>query len=485
MDKFAEYYNAMKQAYDQKEYEETLVHLRQMRENGAIPMEKEWMYHQAAGLTLFWLGEMYESLYHLQQVWMKPGDMTLATQQRSYSNYLMYLHYLPGITDEQMCTEHFRYAELFCAVRPFSHEKRNKKKLRIGYLSPDFVDHIVTNFSVQLFACYDRSRYEVVLYSTGTRRNEVTEWLAHMVNGYRDLSALDAQAAASQIYEDHVDILFDLSGQTEGGQTLQIAAWKPAPLQICGIGYFDTTGLPAMDYFLSDIYCDPPNNDHLFMEKLIRLPHSHLCFTPSQQFQGISMEYQVHDPFIFGSFNNFAKVTDNMLVIWLRILNSVPGSQLIMKNVSPRREPIERMRKRALKLGYNPEQLDLRPATPDYLKDYQEIDIVLDTYPYPGGGTTCEALYMGIPVINLRGTRHGARFGYSLLKNIGLEELSAATPEEYADCAIALAKQPGLLQGLHERLRTMMQNSPIMQGNAYVVEIEHAYEKIWADWLQR
>lgn len=484
MDRFIAYYTEMKRVYDHKEYEAALAQLRRMHEENVIPETKMWMYHQAAGLALFWLGEMEASLQHLRQAWLEPGDMTLDTQQRIYSNYLMYLHYLPGITDEEMRIEHFRYAELFHQIRTFSHEKKKKKKLRLGYLSPDFVDHIVTNFSVQLFACYDRSRYEVILYSTGMRKNEVTDWLVQMVNGYRDLSELSTQAAAQQIYDDEVDILFDLSGQAEGGHTLQIAAWKPAPVQVCGIGYFNTTGLPAMDYFLSDIYCDPPRNDRLFMEKLIRLSHTHLCFTPSEQFRDFPLDYQAHEPVVFGSFNNFAKVTDEMLGVWLRILRAVPGSRLLLKNVSPRTEPLERMWKRALRLGFLPEQLDLRPATPDYLNDYRELDIALDTYPYPGGGTTCEALYLGIPVINLRGTRHGARFGYSLLKNIGLEELSAATKEDYIACAVALAKQPELLQGLHETLRGMLQHSPVMQGQQYVREVEQAYEEIWAAWLR-
>ena len=483
MDKFTTLYRAIKKNYDQKKYEAAIAGLQQLERQAVIPEEKHWMYHQAMGLSLFWLGEIERSLEHLRMVWVEPGDMTREMQQRSYSDYLMYLHYLPNLSDEMMREEHFRYASLFTQVVPFTHEKKTKQQLRIGYISPDIVDHIVLNFAIQLFAQYDHDRYEVVLYSTGKRQNEVSGWVAGMVNAYRDLSGLSISQAARQIYEDQVDILVDLSGHAEGGLTLQIAAWKPAPVQICGIGYFDTTGLSAMDYFLGDVYCDPSASDRLFSETLIRLPHSHLCFTPSERFRDISLTYQVHTPIAFGSFNNFAKITDKMLAVWLSILQRVPGSRLILKNVSPLPEPLERMRQRARKIGYEETQLDLRPATPDYLNDYLDIDIALDTYPYPGGGTTCEAIYMGVPVINLRGTRHGSRFGYSLLSNIGIEELSTTSTEQYVERAVLLANQPDLLQALHENLRGMMQHSPVMDAKAYVREVEQAYEQVWQQWL--
>lgn len=484
MGDFERSYDKMKKAYDKKKYEKALQLLSRMWEENGIPAQKEWMCHNAAGLSYFFLGDMKRSLPHLKAAWENPGDADPATLRRIYSNYLMYLHYLPAVTDEELAKAHFHYADFFSDVTRYTHRKREKEKLRIGYISPDIVDHVVLNFSIQLFACYDRKRYEVILYSTGKRTNEVTDWVASMVDGFRDFSGLPAEDVAKRIYEDEVDILVDLSGHCEGGFTLEAAAYKPAPVQICGIGYFDTTGLSDFDYFLSDVYCDPAENDRLFSEKLLRLPHSHLCFTPSERFRDFERSYQVHNPIVFGSFNNFAKITDEMLLAWKEILGRVSGSRLLLKNVIPSKGPMERMKKRAISLGFQECQLDLRPATPDYLKDYMDVDIVLDTHPYPGGGTTCEALYMGVPVVNLRGTRHGARFGYSLLKNMGLEELSASSLAEYIDLAVGLAEDKETLEALHASLREMMKKSPVMNARQYACEVEQAYEMAWQEWMK-
>ncbi|MBR3457741.1 MAG: hypothetical protein IKH16_06275, partial [Selenomonadaceae bacterium] len=298
-----------------------------------------------------------------------------------------------------------------------------------------------------------------------------------------DLSELSAEEAARRIYEDEVDILFDLTGHTEGGRTLQVAAYRPAPVQLCGIGYFDTTGLPAMDYFLSDVYCDPAENDALFSERLIRLPRSHFCYTPPVSVLECRAKYHLHRPVVFGSFNNFHKITDGMLELWHEVICRVPGSRLLLKNVSPDRKLVKAMRERALRIGFLPEQLDLRPGSWKYLDEYADVDIALDTYPYPGGGTTCEALYMGVPVISLYGQRHGSRFGYSLLQNIGMGELAAAAPEEYVEKAVAVAGDAELLTALHRILRERLQQSPVMDAGGYVRDVEAAYERIWQEWL--
>ena len=233
-------------------------------------------------------------------------------QQRLASNYLMYLHYLPDDRADWIGQKHQRYGKLFFQPSVFQHMRKDKEKIRIGYLSSDFFEHIVTNFSVQLYAGYDRSRYEVMLYCTGGVQNEVTEWLKSMTDGWRDFTGMDPAEAARLIYADDVDILFDLTGHTDGGAGLRIMAYHPAKIQLAGIGYFDTTGLAAVDYFLSDIYCDPQGNERYFTEQLLRLPHSHFCYTPPERVALCKNVWQPHDTIIFGSFNNFAKITDNM-----------------------------------------------------------------------------------------------------------------------------------------------------------------------------
>lgn len=479
-------YDKILHYYRRGEYTIALDLLQILPRQTEIPAAKRWHYHQARALCYFWQGNVSASLSEWEAVVANPGDMPLTSRQENYSNYLMYNHYIDGIRDEDMREKHFKYQDFFVNVPMFSHSRANHRheKLRIGYLSPDIVDHIVTNFTVQLFALHDRQNFEVRLYNIGERTNEVTDWLYGMVSGGENIAGLSPEAAARKIYEDEIDILMDLSGHCAGGKTLQIAAYKPAPVQICGIGYFDTTGLLAMDYVLGDVYCDPSGQDAFFREKLIRLPHSHLCYTPSERFAEEFPHYEIGEQIVFGSFNNFAKITDEVLLAWREILERVPHSRLLLKNVHPIVDTMFYMKKRLRKHAFPMERVELRPGSPDYIKDYADVDIILDTYPYTGGGTTCEALYIGIPIINRRGSRHGSRFSYSLLANVGLEELSVTNWEDYIAKAVALAYDAPLLSKLRQKIPIMMKNSPIMDGENYVKEVENAYKQIWQKWYQ-
>ena len=463
--------------------ESALVRLREMERTGLFPEERLYEMHEYMGQLLYWLADLKEALPHLRLAWELPRA-DHAARMAALSNYLMYLHYADGVTNTEMREAHAAYADLLGVLPQFTHAKRRRKKLRIGYLSPNITDHIVLNFAVQLFSAYDRARFEVRLYDAGGQRSEVTRWAADMADGYADLSALSPQEAAERIHADGTDILFDLAGHSAGGKTLQIAAYKPAPVQICGIGYFNTTGLAAMDYFLGDPICDLPETDALFTERILRLPRTHLCFTPSERFRAYENLRRVpHDPVVFASFNNFAKITDEMLQIWGGILHAVPGARLLLKNVHPQRETLRRMQRRAEWAGIDPVRLELRPGSKDYLRDYLDADIILDTYPYQGGGTTCEALCMGLPVVTLAGTRHGARFGVSLLQNAGLGELAADSVRAYAERAVLLAQDRELLTALHASVPRMMRASPLMDGAGYVRSVEAAYETIWERYL--
>lgn len=448
-----------------------------------LPEKHRWEFFEVKGMCEINSLQIAEGVENMRKALFSPLGMPLLSQRRIASNYCIYLHYLDNISDRDMYEVHALYNQLFPLNKHFPHTKRKRDKIRIGYISPNFVKHIVMNFVIQLFSAYDRDRFEVYLYQTGGKHDEVSDWLMTMTDGWRELAGLDANEAANRIYEDKIDILFDLAGHTEGGETLQICAYKPAPVQLCGIGWFDTTGLSAIDYFLSDIYCDPPENDALFTEKLLRLPHSHFCYTPPETVLKCNGEYHVHSPIVFGSFNNFDKITDEMLRVWKRILERVSGSKLLLKNVQDSMYLVELMKQRLLNLGFQKEEIDVRPGTLKYLNEYMDMDIALDTYPYPGGGTTCEALYMGVPVVSLYGQRHGSRFGYSLLNNTGLGELAAASEDEYVRIAVTLARDRELLKGLHTSLRQMMQKSSVMNAQGYVREAEEAYEKIWKDWL--
>lgn len=402
-----------------------------------------------------------------------------------YSKYLLSTNYNHDKSDTEIFAEHAKYTELFKKVKQFIHKERtDKEKLNIGYISPDFRYHVVVFFCYELLSRYNKDRFNVICYATGME-DGVTAQLKELVSGWRDISKMNPDEAAKVIYRDDIDILVDLSGHTDNN-CLPILARKPAPIQVSGIGYFNTTGLKAVDYFLTDQYCAPlGENDDLFVEKLVRLPHSHLCYT-AQADVGDSFIAPVNKNgyITFGSFNHFTKATDAVLLVWKRILERVKDSKLILKSkVFGSVYACEEIKKRLIHLGFQIENVEFRPTSIDYLHQYQDIDIALDTFPYPGGGTTCEALYMGVPVITLVGKRHGSRFGCSLLKNIGLDDYIACNETEYVEKAVILANDKEKLNELHGTLRQKIMDSAVMNGVQYVSEVENAYEEMWEDLL--
>lgn len=398
-----------------------------------------------------------------------------------YSNYLFAMNYALDINNEDMYIAHVKYNEFFENVVRYEHPSiQEKNLLKIGYISPDFHQHAVVFFSYQLLANFSKDQFHVTCYSSGCS-DGTTEQLKGLVSDWREIRGLSADEAAKLIKEDGIDILVDLSGHT-AHNCLPILARKPAPIQVSGIGYFNTTGLKEVDYFLTDMHCDPiGKNDDSFSEKLVRLPHSHFCYTAGSDFPELKSAPCIKNGFItFGSFNNFTKVTDEVLVLWKETLARVPNSKLVLKSrIFASDYGIEQVNQRLNALGFELMRVELRPFSHDYLEQYHDIDIALDTYPYPGGATTCEALYMGVPVITLAGGRHGARFGYSILKNIGLDECIAYSGEEYIQKAVTIAKETELLDLLHKHLRTMMLSSSLMDGRQYVRDVEQAYKTMW------
>lgn len=436
------------------------------------------------GMTEYYLGRLAAAVSAYEQAVLCAPK--LQNQRYFYSNILFLAHYLP-IPKDVLQAKHFGFQLFFEHVKQFAHtiERHNHKKKHIGYISTDFYSHVVTNFSIQLLAEYDREKYKVYCYSWQDGSDCATEQIKTLVDHYTTLKGLDFQEAARKIYDDEIDILFDLAGHSVGGETLTVCSYKPAPVQLCGIGWFNTTGLKAMDYFLSDVYCSPVGKyDEDFSEKIIRLPHTHFCYTPNKDAVEMERSYVVHSPIVFGCFNNFCKVTDDVLRLWLRIVNRVPRSRLILKNAQSNRDYQHRkMWERAMKIGFTPEQLELRKSSVGPLYEYMDIDIALDPFDYVGGGSTCDALYYGVPVITLEGCRHGSRFGVSFLENVGLSELIAKDKDEYVEIAVALADNPELINLLHKNLKAMMEQSPLMDAKAYVADVEAVYEQIWNKWV--
>ena len=370
------------------------------------------------------------------------------------------------------------------ATAPASGKKSERtfsRKLRIGYISPDFRLHAAAYFMMPLVRDFDADSFEVTCYARG-KRDRVTSLFRRERVRWKDVSRLSLKDTARLIAKDGIDILVDLAGHTQG-TGLPVLAYRPAPVQMTAIGYMATTGLRAVDYFLSDVYCSPWDmGARGFTENVLRMPRSHLCYAPVLR----KMPKGAGDaPFVkngcitFGSFNNFAKVSDDMLALWRGVLERMKGARLVIKSkicsIPAGRKIVEdRLRRFGIPLA----QIELRSYSPDYLEQYRDIDIAFDTSPYTGGLTTCEALYMGVPVITKAGGTHGERFSTSILENAGLSQLVARGEMEYVRKALELAASPDILRRLHRDLRARMEASPLMDAKGYMRDLETIYREI-------
>ncbi|SDG77926.1 Tetratricopeptide repeat-containing protein [Selenomonas sp. WCT3] len=364
-------------------------------------------------------------------------------------------------------------------IEPYSWCSWKHSRIRVGYLSADFRNHAVGQFIRSLFCQYDRTRFAIYAYSLHAVEDEVTQVLKNGATTWRTMEGASWSEIAAQVRQDEIDILVDLAGHT-ARNALPVFAFHAATVQLSGIGYFNSTGIYDTTGFLSDVYCASEMHSPYFTEPLLRLPHSHFCYQPFAEFPEVGKPAFVRNGYItFGCFNNFAKVTDAMLLIWKQILEAVPTARLLLKHMllgEPEGREYTLNRLRAL--GMPLSRIELRGFSKEYLEQYRDMDIALDTSPYPGGLTTCEALYMGVPVVSLVGNRHGARFGYSFLANIGLSELAAKTERAYCDIAVQLANDTELLGLLHRNLRGMMEKSPLMDVGTYMKDLEDLYEKV-------
>ncbi len=397
----------------------------------------------------------------------------------AFSSYLVCSHYRENLSREELLREHKRYAAYFSNVQQYAHHcKSQRRKIRIGYISPDFRRHVMFQFYFPLLVDYNRNLFEVICYSLGNE-DSFTETLKEKVDLWRNVNGMCADKCAAIIYKDEVDILFDLAGHS-ADTGLAVLAYKPAPIQISGLGYFDTTGLGSVDYFLTDHYVDTNVDKRYFVEKLLWMPQSHFCYCKREDAPNVTeAPYKKNNFITFGCFNKYAKITDVCITVWSKILSQVPESRLILKSMiylDP--SIVAEAQTRMIQAGIDIKRVEFRPANESYMKEYLDIDIALDTFPYPGGGTTCDALYMGVPTIVMEGKRHGARFGKGILHNVGVPELVAKDASEYIEKAVILSRDTELIDLLHKNLRVMMEKSPLMDRALYMKDIEDLYQRI-------
>ena len=388
-------------------------------------------------------------------------------------------------SSENFSAEDFRalyaeYKKYSSDITPYPRRFYAHNKIRVGFVSADFQWHVVMAWSWALLTELDKSVFAIYCYSSSRHSDKVTKHFQSTVDVWRDISRLTDAQAAELIRNDEIDILFDLAGHTANNR-LRVAAYRPASVQISGVGYMNSTGLDTMDYFLSDVHCAGKSSPY-FTEKLILLPQSHICYEPSTELEPAAEPPCLKNNFVtFGSFNQFGKVTPPILQAWKKILDAVPNSRLILKHkIFNGNDGKIFVGERLKHFGFDLKRIEMRPYTDNHLREYGDIDIALDTFPYTGGVTTCEALYMGVPVISLYGNRHGTRFGLSILTNVGLEELAVDSFDKYVERAIELAGDWDLLKILRKNLRGMMKRSPLMDSANYARAVGEALAAILA-----
>ena len=397
------------------------------------------------------------------------------------SNLLLSLNNHPGYDAETVFREHRIWAEQYARdlpapAQPGPNRPDPDRRLRIGYVSPDFRAHSVAYFAEALLEAHDRTAMHVVCYCNAIRRDDTTARLRGLADDWHDITGMGDEAVADRIRGDRIDILVDLAGHTANNR-LMVFARKPAPVQVSYIGYCNTTGIPAMDYRITDALADPEGQDALYTEELVRLPRCFLCYTPPEAGPGVEpLPAARAGQVTFGSFNHLSKVTSEVIEVWSRILAAVPNARLLLKSKSPndgttRRRFVEMF----VANGIAEDRVSVIgpiPSSAGHLSVYGTVDIALDPFPYNGTTTTCEALWMGVPVITLAGRAHAGRVGASLLAAVGLDELVAHTPKEYVALATGLAGDLDRLAALRAGLRPRMATSPLCDKADYARAVD-------------
>jgi len=440
------------------------------------------LYHENVGLALGSLGRLDEALAALRRAHtLEPAS------ERIGANLLFLMRVHPGVDEEECARAHRAWASRHFDGLPRLPAVRERcadpgRRLRLAYVSGDFRTHAVSSFLDPLLEHYDRNAFEVVCYRTLHTADEKTDRYRALADRWEDVFHLDDVAFANLVRSHEIDILIDLAGITRGHRAGALAR-KPAPVQICYLGYLGSTGLSAIDYRISDTHADRPGHSERFhTERLLRLRHTQWAYTPPE-----GMPNPLPDigsgPITFGSFHRLAKLHAAQLALWAELLVRLPGVRIEITDV-PSEEVQERVLAPFLARGVAPERVTThaRLNRVDYWELMRRTHIALDAYPYNGGASTCEALWMGVPVVTRAG-RHGfSRSGASILGAIGLTELVAESDAEYLEVALALATDRQRLGALRGELRDRLRESPLLDARGFMRDLEGAYREVWREY---
>lgn len=442
--------------------------------------------HNGTGSALVSFGQIEEAVARLQHcLKLRPGD------HRIHSSMLFAMNYSSAYDAASVFGEHVRWGKVHSLPAASRHKNTPdpERRLRIGYVSPDLCEHSVAYFFEPLLANHDPARIETFCYADVAQADATTSRLQSLAANWRATHGTGDHELAQCIRADKIDILVDLAGHTSNNR-LRVFSARPAPVQVSYLGYPNTTGLAAMDYRLTDEVADPPGqSDACHTETLVRLPHGFLCYrAPADAPPVAELPRSRRGHITFGSFNNLSKVAPEVVSLWAELLQQTPGSRLVLKhNALSSRYAQERYVKLFADKGIGPDRIELRgrdQTVTQHLGAYNDIDIALDTFPYHGTTTTCEALFMGVPVVTLAGQAHATRVGVSLLGRIGAEDLVAQTRQDYVRLASRLAQDPDELARRRAGLREQMSSSTLCDGRRFAQDVEAAYREMWKKWCR-
>ena len=441
--------------------------------------------HFHLGLALTDQGQIGEAIAAFRRaVELKPRHAGMRSQ------LIFALHLQPSPANAEIFEEHQRWNRQFNDplqpyLRPHANDPNPERRLRVGYVSSDFRDHPVGRYLRPLLERHDREQFEILCYSGTARPDRMTERLRALAKGWRETQGVPDARLAEMIREDQIDILVDLSLHTAGNR-LPVFARQPAPVQVAWLGYPGSTGLPGIGYRLTDSLMEPPGNESAWSsEERVRLPGCWCCYQPPDECPEIHpLPALAAQGVTFGSLNNFAKIHEGVLARWARVLEAVKGSRLLMR--CPAGQARERVRAFFGARGIAPERVEMIGivSRSEYLQLYQRIDLALDPFPYNGMTTTCDALWMGAPVLTVPGATPSSRAGLSLLSSIGLAQFAPSSEEDGVRLAAELAADLPRLAELRATMRPRMLASPLMDAPRFAQIVEGAYRELWQRWCK-
>jgi predicted O-linked N-acetylglucosamine transferase (SPINDLY family) len=408
-------------------------------------------------------------------------------------NYAVACNYAQDVPAEEIKAAHLGYGRALAAQpgqvqTTWPNKKDPEKRLRIGIVSPDLWEHSVGYFVLAFLQNRDRRQVEYILFPTAARSDALADKIHRAADAVRNVASANDQQLVQALRADQLDIVLELSGLTQGNR-MPALRLRGAPVQATAIGYPNTTGLDSFDYRIVDSLTDPPPPhaaDAQAVEKLIRIDPCFLCYTPPESAPEVEPSAgRAAGVVSFGSFNSLKKVTPRVIETWSRILHAVPGSRLVLKSAGLGGRAagvVSGMLKQNGIPEVRFELLERVNAKQGHLGLYSHIDIALDTFPYNGTTTTCEALWMGVPVVSLEGTLHAGRVGLSLLSAMGMRDLVASSTDDYVSIATRLASDTPRLDTLRQTLRMRMLASPLCDAPKYARRLEGAFRQMWREY---